>query len=85
MPINKQCLTKLNQLGLPMTVSVHNKTDQCIGSAEISKDGTTVFLATGVRYRHPSHLRAELIEPNGQTYTRFKLNGVDLRTLGVAP
>lgn len=54
-------------------------------NAEIDVHGGIADLNSNVRYDQPSALRAAIVEPNGQTYTRLFLNRKDLRGLGVKP
>lgn len=80
--INQECLARLQDLGLPMTVVVNDKQGNKLTDAEIRIDGSIQDLQTQKVYSAPSLLRDELIGSNEPTY-KFLVLSRNLSDLGV--
>ena len=83
--INRNCLRKLQELGLPMDVEVRNNQQTTIATARINNDGTMYCYTNKKTYSCPSLLRDDLLGPNLPTYTHLFLSGISLRSRGVRP
>ena len=87
--INVNCLRRINTVvanandNYPITLQAFNKKGVHFSDVTMQADGTVFCKANNTRYLHFSHLRAQLIEPNGPTYTRFMYKGKTLREWGV--
>lgn len=60
----------------PITLQVFNKTGAYFSDLTMQADGSVFCHSNQSYYLHLSHLRAQLIEPNGPTYTRFVYKGI---------
>lgn len=71
MAINKNCLLKLKEIGLPMQIEVV-KNKQVLANATIHDDGTVYCSTNGITYNCPSLLRDKFIGSNLGTYKHLR-------------
>ncbi|MFW5872172.1 MAG: hypothetical protein ACOCUT_03610 [bacterium] len=87
MTINRNCLQRLLDIGLPMEVEVlsRNVKPVVLGVATINTNGTVTYSKNMKEYSSPSHLRQEIIGKNCATYKFLRCKGKLLSDLGVKP